>query len=147
MEKLPALLTQQDIPTMLEQVKDQIAKLSGNNNNVMITDKVLDPFGKVENIEKVTDLIKAASSVLGREKAYKAAAKAVIPKGIKVPGFEIEGVKASDWLAHIKARVAIVANKEQLVKLNSIKNTLEENLSAEAKLANDLEKIKDMLAD
>lgn len=139
--------TQNDVPAMLEQVKEKIAELVGTGKKEPSTKgKHLPGFGEISKIEKEADLIKAFSSITGREDAYKAAAKAMNIK-TKVPPFVIEGIGAAKWKEDIRARYAEVAHKAQLDKLKSIQKTLEENLSAEAKLANDLAKISALMAD
>jgi hypothetical protein len=146
-ETTVALLGQNDVPTMLEQVNARIKAIKGELPEATHTTSNLPGFGKIAEIKTVDMLIKAASSVLGKEAAYKAAAKEIIPEGIKTPQFKIEGSTAKQWLDDIKNRVVVVGHKEQLTKLNSIKTELEANLSAEAKLANSLAKIKGILTD
>lgn len=140
-------MSQKDIPTLLEKVNAQILELKGGMTDVPKTDAQLPGFGKVEQIASVEELIKAASSVMGKKEAYDKASALVVPEGFKVPEFTICEIKANVWLDHIRSRIVIVANKTRLETLNKIKSTLEENLSAEAKLANDLNKIQDMLGE
>jgi hypothetical protein len=146
-----ALLGQHDIPGFLDTVKKQIASIKGDLPNTPKTTGELPGFGKIENIDKVETLIKAASSVLGREKAYYEAAEEIMPRNtegknlIKVPEFKLEGSTKDAWIDHIKSRMIIVANKTKLEKLEKIKRKLEENLSAEAKLANDLKEIQGII--
>lgn len=141
---LPATLGQKDIPTMLEMVNKQIATIKGNLPETPVTTAVLPGFDKIEDIKTVEELIKAASSVIGKSDAYAKAAEVVYP-GKKAPKFKIEGFTREQWLDHITSRLIMVANKAELDKLIATKKLLEENLSAEAKLANDLAKIRDML--
>ena len=139
--------TQNDVPAMLEQIKSKIAELVGSGKKEPSTKgKHLPGFGEIVTIEKEADLIKAYSSVTGREDSYNAAAKAMKIR-TKVPPFVIDGISASKWKEDITARFAEVAHKAQLDKLKSIQKTLEENLSAEAKLNNDLAKISTLMAE
>jgi hypothetical protein len=147
---LPAVLGTNDVPKMLEQVTAQIKLIKGNLPKTPKTDGNLQGFGKVEDINSLESIIKAASMVIGKERSYKEAAEIMIPKdvkGVKVPAFRIGGMKAQDVLDHLKVRAVEVGNKEKLDKLNKIKKELEANLSAEAKLANSLSKIKGILSD
>ena len=138
-------LTVNDVPSMLELVNNQIKELRGGMPDQPHTTESLSGFGRIKDIKTVQELLKAASVVMAKQKAYDDAAKKLLPKGIKKPAFKLNGSTSEQWLADIQGRIAIVANKEKLDKLNSIKKTLEENLSAEAKLANDLKKIQDLL--
>ena len=134
-------LTQQDIPAMLEQVKQQIASMSIAKDGFEKTSDSLDGFGKIEDIKSVSDLIKAHSAVTNRAKAYKASASEIVPEGIKVPLFSIGKHSESQWVNHITSRVSEVANEKKLTRLRSFQKTLEENLSTEMKLANEMAKI------
>lgn len=144
---LPAKVTQKDVPTMLQMVTEQIKTLKGGLPSEPHTTSELPGFGKIVKMNKVDELIKAASSVIEREKAYKHASTIVMPKGMKVPTFKINGSTKEQWIEDITARVAVVANKTQLEKLYKAKKTLEENLSAEAKLERDLANLKGMLTE
>lgn len=137
-----AVLTQSDIPTMLETVKNQIKQLSSKSDAVSKTSNSLTGFGTIDNIATVEDLIKAHASVFERGRAYDKAAAAIVPSGIKVPPFILDGHNEKDWLDHISSRVGEVANEKKLTKLREYAVILESNLSAEFKLANDLAKIK-----
>lgn len=136
-----------DVPNMLEMVIKQINTLQGGMPAGPKTSASLTGFGIIEKIDTVESLIKAAATVIVKEQAYKDASEEILPVGIKIPEFKLNGVLAKNWLSDIKARVLIVANKEKLAKLNKIKSTLEANLSAEAKLAKDLKDIQGMLND
>ena len=141
------LFTQNDVPEMLKKVTEQIKRLTGGMGEGAKTTGDLPGFGKIKDIKSVSQLIMAYSSVVGREKAYKEAAKELIPVEVKVPTFSLSGSTAKEWKTDIEARVLVVANQAQLNKLKKIKTTLEANLSAEAKLANDLAGIAKDLSD
>ena len=139
--------TQADIPKMLENVNAKILKLKGGPEKEASTiGKTLDPFGEIANINTVDELIKAYSSVGAREKLYKDAVKELKLK-IKVPAFTIDGVAPAKWKDDIKIRIQEVAFKDQLASLEKIKSKLEENLSQEAKLANDLQEVNNIMKD
>lgn len=137
--------TQQDIPAMLETVNKQLKALVGNTTGNTKTTGELPGFGKIKDIKTVAQLVSAHSSVVNRAAAYKASANAIIPKGIKTPPFKIGGSTESEWVADIKERVAVVANKEAIARLKKVKTLLEGNLSAEAKLAKELEEVANIL--
>jgi hypothetical protein len=149
MEKEKALTTkelgQKDIPTMLELVDEQIKKIKQGLPDSPHTDKDLPGIGKISALKTVDSLLKAASMIIAKEEAYNKAAEQILPEGFKKPTFKLNGVSSKLWIEDISARVVIVANKEQLNKLEKVKKKLEENLSAEAKLTRDLEEIQSIL--
>jgi len=134
-----------DVPKYLDQVNQLIKDIKGNLPKSPNTNENLTGFGKINEIKTVAELLKAASMIMGKKAGYEAAAKKLLPEGYKVPTFKINGNTADHWLEDIQARIIVVYNKEKLEKLEKIKKTLEENLSAEAKLANDLLKIQNLL--
>ena len=108
--------------------------------------KSLPGFGEITKITKVSDLIKAHSSVINRAKAYAESAAALDLKLAKFP-FKLEGCTEKQWVTDIQAAASILANKAELAKLDKTRKLLEDNLSAEAKLKNDLAKIGTMFTD
>ena len=139
--------TQQDIPGMLKKVTERINALKKGSAEKVKTTGELGDFGKIKDIKKVDTLIKAYSSVTNRAKAYDEAAKEILPTGVSKPVFKIEGSTAAEWKSDIEKRIVEVGFQQELDKLNKVKKTLEENLSAEAKLANDLKKIAGFLTE
>jgi hypothetical protein len=150
--KTPALqlesLGLQDVPNLLEivdkkinEIKKWFPKETSTKNATLLG------FGKIKDLSTVELLIKASSMILGKKKAYEEAAKEVLPEYIKVPTFKLDGYTANEWLTDIKARIIEVYHKQELKKLQEVKKTLEENLSAEIKLARDLKKIAEILVD
>ena len=136
---------QEDIPKMLETVNAKILKLKGGPEKEASTiGKTLDPFGEIANIDTIDELIKAYSSISARESLYKEAIKELKLK-IKVPTFNIDGITPKKWKDDIKLRIQEVAFKDQLESLEKIKSKLEENLSQEAKLANDLAEVNKIM--
>lgn len=142
-----AILTQNDVPSMLETIEAQIKSLSMKTNSGKETSNPLTGFGRVEEISTVEDLIKAHASVRERSESYKRSAKDIVPTGIKIPEMILDGHTTEEWLSHIQSRVGEVTNEKKLASLKEMKKTLESNLSAELKLANDLAKIKKELED
>lgn len=139
--------TQNDIPKLLEKVNAQIKSLTSNDDNIKVITKELPGFDKIHSTEDVVLLLKAVSSVKGKSEAYDAVAAEYLPEGFKKPAFELAGHSSKEWLEYLKSKIATVAHKKQIEKLKAVKKTLEENLSQEAKLANDLAKIAGILAD
>ena len=140
-------LGQKDIPGMLETINASIKKLKGGLPSETKTTGELPGFGKIKDIDSVSNLIKAHSTVVFKAKAYHASAKEILPEGIKAPAFVLAGSSEAAWVDDIKGRVGVVAHKSKLAKLTKIKNTLEGHLSEEMKLAKDLEGINEVLLD
>lgn len=140
-------LGQEGIPGLLEKVVAQITALRGSTKEEASTSgKDLPGFGQIKDIVKVSILIQAHSAVVNRAIAYKKSADALGISLLKFP-FKLEGCTENQWVSDITIYVALLSNRVELIKLNKIKKTLEDNLSQEAKLKNDLAKIAGLLTD
>lgn len=143
--------SQKDIPNLLEKVNEQIKALKGSAEQSVKTDVNIPSFGKIKDIKKLDELIKLHSWIQSKEEDYKNSVKNTFTaekfSGIKPPAFSLYGVSASSLYADIEFQYKLIAHKSQLDKLQKVKATLEENLSQEAKLANDLAKIANILND
>ncbi len=133
-----------EVPKLLEHVNKQIAAIKEGIPDTPITNEELPGFGKIEDISTVDDLLKAGSMVRGKEKLYKEVAKELIPvkSTIKVPKFKLGNHTSQEWMSHIKARIVIVGNYENLRLLEEARDILKTELSAEAKRAEKFNKIK-----
>lgn len=137
-------LTANDVPGLLETVSAKIAELQGNIPEQNKTTGELSGFGKIKEIEDVETLVKAHSMVVNKARVYAESAK-TLGIDIKKYPFKLDDSTAEEWVIDIQRSVNVVKNKVELAKLMKIKSTLEENLSAKAKLSRDLQSISDLL--
>lgn len=140
--------TVNDVPLLLKQVKEQISEIRKNIPQSLPQTGELDGFGKIENIKTLDLLIKARSSVRKKVEAYNeevALIKAFVGSQVKLPSCKLNGHSEKTWLEVIDSQIIVIGNETELKKLQEIQKTLEDNLSAEAKLANDLARIQGIL--
>ena len=138
---------QEGIPGMLDIIKNQLSLLKKGSSTASTTKgKDLPGFSELKDITKVSDLIKAHSSVVGKAAAYAKSAAAMKMNTTKYP-FKLEGCTEGEWVNAIISRASTLANEVEIKKLEETKKILEANLSADAKLKNDLAKIATMYTD
>jgi hypothetical protein len=104
----------------LKQITDKPYKTTGN----------LDMGGNTMDIkteQKVVNLIRAFSSVNGREKAYTEAAQALELK--EWPAFEVSGGSAEDWRQDIQTRLAVIQYEDRKNKLQGFQDQMKKFLS------------------
>lgn len=135
--------TLDDIPAALEAIRKQIADIKGNADEGKRTSGDLPGFGNIFKIDDASELIKAYSSVTGREEAYNRAAKDM--NIVKVPAFKIDGGSAKAWKEDLSWRYNIVTKADQLKKLNEAKAELEKYSTKEHKLNNLMNNLKDIM--
>lgn len=117
------------IPTLLEAIEAKIKTFKGIETSKFKTTMNLAGFGDLGKETKIETLIKAYSSVAGRNKAYNESAEAL---GLDTfPEFVVDGGSQEDWLNDIKLRIAIITHKDELDKLKSLQSEAKTFLSQE----------------
>jgi len=141
-------ITQDNIPTMLEDVKNKIANLTMNTDeNRPTTAGTIFPDGSglhISDMHDVNTLITVHASIAIREKAYNASVKK-LGLTITPPAFNIAGHSAKLWEDDIKIQLMKVIHAKKIASLNKIKNLLEERQTEEQKLATSLSQISDLM--
>lgn len=126
-----AVALTKNVPDLLETLNSEIAKLKHIEESVYKTSGKLSGAQPLDiKVEmKVENLIRAFSSVRGRENAYNDAAREL---GLTTyPQFTVDGGTAADWKQDILLRKAIIEHKETLDKLNDFKAKAAKFLSEE----------------
>jgi len=129
-EKVTTALARIDeVPEVLTLLDQEIGKLKAVTESVYKTTGNLEGFGDIKTETKIENLIRAFSSVKGREKAYDDAAKHL---GLTTyPAFSISGGNAADWEKDIRLRIDVITHSDKLAKLNEYKDKMSKFLSAE----------------
>lgn len=136
--------TTNDVPALLAQAQAKLEELSGPaKGEVKEITSSLPGFGRIQDIDSLEVLIKAASSIRGKEAGYKAAFKKDFAglTGKKQPAFAIEGHSASLWIKNLQGRYVEIASKEEIAKVKEAISILEDNLSKDAKFNASMQKI------
>jgi hypothetical protein len=136
-----ALTKANEVPQILSVLDNEIGKLKTIAESVYKTTGILDGFSDIKAETKVENLIRAYSSVKGREDAYNNAAKEL---GLnQYPQFNVNGGTAADWKQDILLRIDIITHKDKLDKLNEYKEKMSKFLSAEDQKAMLLKEMTD----
>lgn len=143
-EKTPALVKVNEVPEVLSLLEKEIGKLKSVSDSVYKTSGTLDGFGDIKQETKIENLIRAYSSVKGKENAYNDAAKDL---GLTTyPVFTVNGGTASDWKQDILLRIDIITHKDKLDKLTEYKEKMSKFLSAEDQKAMLLKEMSDFFS-
>lgn len=131
----------EDVPQVLSLLDQEIAKLKTISESIYKTAGVLEGFGDLKQETKIENLIRAFSSVKGREKAYDDAAKHL---GLTTyPAFSVSGGNTADWEQDIRLRIDIITHKDKLDKLTEYKDKMSKFLSADDQKAMLLKEMTD----
>jgi|GEM_PF-2765410 len=140
--------SKENVPAMLEMTNKKIKELEnrfGGNEDKLSNDD-LDGFGPISDITDVSDLIKAISSVQGRETGYKSAIK-VADKTVtltKYP-FKLNGSSPSTWIKCINQRIGQITYQAEIDQLKKAASFLEKHVSDDMKFENDMAKFADAI--
>ena len=130
----------------LKKTEDAIKAIKrADDEDENVKGKNLPGFGELSSITDTSDLIKAYSSILGREKAYNEAAQEM--KLTKIPDFKIEGVTADTWKKAILRREVIASSSAKLERLEKVKVIMTDMLSKEEKQKAKLRELDDILGE
>ena len=118
----------------IELVNQRIADLKHIQESVYKTTGKIPGFpNKIQDETSISELVKMYSAIAGRDASYSAAADDL---GLKtVPVFKIEGSTVKEFKHDVQLRIAIIANKETLDELNSIKKEYTELMDKEDRMA------------
>lgn len=137
-----------DVPDMLETINKQIAAIKNPAKSKQSTaGKNLLDFGKLENINDLSTLIMARSSVFGRAKAYSEEVIKMKDKGVVIeeaPEFNIAECSAEDWINDIDARYNKVNHAALLAKLEKGRDFLKKHISKEDQFQQDAMEFKEL---
>ena len=124
-----AVALSMEVPSVIAALEAKIKALDHITDSKYRTGGNLDGFGDLKKETNIGNLIKAFSSIRGREKAYNDAAEEM---GLTTfPVFEANGSNAEDWKQDILLRIAIINHKDTLDKLTEYRNKMKEFLSKE----------------
>jgi hypothetical protein len=132
--------SQKDVPSMLEIINKKIAALKGSGPVENGTDGNIPGIGSIKTMSE-SDLIKAASTIIAKEKAYKETYESLFSQHGKMPEFKLGSYTVKQYLSDIERQYVETKHKAELTKLEKAKKDLEECLSAEDKLAKTLASI------
>jgi hypothetical protein len=118
----------------IELVNQRIADLKHITESVYKTTGRVQGFpNKIQDETSISELIKMYSAVAGRGASYDAAAKDL--NLTTVPVFKLEGGTVKEYKHDVQLRIAIIANKETLDELNTIKKEFTELMDKEDRMA------------
>ena len=129
MKEEKGLTVKTPVPDMLATLEERIKGIKTITDTPYKTTGNLESFGDIKKETKVENLIRAFSSVMGRERAYGEAAKEL--GKTTFPQFEISGGDSEAWKHDIKLRISIIEQDETLKKLTTFKDKMTSFLSEE----------------
>jgi hypothetical protein len=120
------------IPDLLDKIKAQIKKIKNPKADTENLKTDFTGFGNLNCITNTRNLLKAASVVIAKEKAWiEACATLSLP--IQKHPFTLDGNTKQQWIDIISNRISLVENGKKLTKLIELEKTLNDCLTEEEK--------------
>ena len=139
-QEISAPKTREEVPQVIEQLKQQLKALKGENDEKLSTDVVYNNTN-ISKVTKVSELVEISSSVRKRAAAY---AEEIVNLGLgemNIKPFSVSGLTPTQFEAVVKKAVHELVNKSRIAKLESAISKLSNHLDAETKLQNELKDI------
>jgi len=131
--KKTGLAVKGDITSIISALESEIKSLDHITDSKYRTSGNLKGFGDIKTETKIENLIKAYSSIAGKETMYNNAATEL---GLTTyPLYTVDGSDSESWKEDIMLRINIINHKEKLDKLTEFKKRTEELLSKEEQKA------------
>lgn len=142
-----ATFKQEQVPSAIEFLEAKIKELKGDDKGETVITGELPGVGRIENITDVM-VLRAAYAYVGQKSKIvndtNSVFQAVAPS-IKVAKYKEGGYTAEQWQAAILSQYKKVVFKEELAKLEKAKDKLQNHLSAEAKMKQDLKDVFELM--
>lgn len=133
------------VPDVLTVLSEKLKELKAITECNYKTSGSLEGFGDIKSETKVENLIRAFSSIRGREKAYNEAAQEL---GLETyPVFNVSGGNAADWKQDILLRKAVIEHDDTKKKLETLAEKAKKFLSEKDQYQIFLKEAGAMLAD
>lgn len=140
--------TLEEVPSLLQQVNDQIKKLKGDKERAAKITSSLGAFGVISDIKDPARLMDAYAFITRKAKAYEEFTPVFqeVDTLTPVKAFTESGHSLKQWQDEIMAQYRETTFESKLAKLTEAKKILEENLSREQKFVASMQNIKDLFA-
>lgn len=139
--------SQEDVPSLLDKVNDRLRQLKGEEKETIRITEDLEPFGRISDITDVSELMGAYAYVTKKAEAiesYRSVFESNVP-AIKIATTTINGHTVDKWQKEILTQHRTATYKQEIEKLQQVKNELESCLSEEHKLTAKLSNIAEIL--
>lgn len=130
----------EDVPSLLAVVEAKIAELKSDNGKSPMIDVDLDEHGKISEISTREGLDKAMSSVIGKFEYAKKSREIYnqANSGVKREEFKMNGYTEDQWKVALTSQERKVSFKDELLRLEKMKDLLKKHLSDADKFKSDI---------
>lgn len=132
--------TAQDVPKIIEALKEQLKSLKGNVEDAISTDVSFDGVN-IKNVKTVNELLQISALAHAQEEAYN---KEVVRYGLEnsnLKTFSIEEKSVAHWEKVISKAIFELTNNVKIKKIENAIAEFSKHLDAETRLQNTFENL------
>jgi len=132
--------TAQDVPKIIEALKEQLKSLKGNVEDAVSTDVSFDGVN-IKNVKTVNELLQISALAHAQEEAYN---KEVVRYGLEnsnLKTFSIEEKSVAHWEKVISKAIFELTNNVKIKKIENAIAEFSKHLDAETRLQNTFENL------
>lgn len=132
--------TAQDVPKIIEALKEQLKSLKGNVEDAVSTDVSFDGVN-IKNVKTVNELLQISALAHAQEEAYN---KEVVRYGLEISNlktFSIEEKSVAHWEKVISKAIFELTNNVKIKKIENAIAEFSKHLDAETRLQNTFENL------
>lgn len=117
------LVVMNDVPKLLELLEKELKRQKTIEETPWKAGENLSGFGNIRNEKMVTNLIRAASMILGKSEGYDKGIEWLELTGteVPIPVFDIDGFSPEAWKHDLRLKIDIIEQKERTDKLKEFK--------------------------
>ena len=133
--------TAQDVPKIIEALKEQLKSLKGNVEDAVSTDIMYDDTVNIKNVKTVNELLQISALAHAQEEAYN---KEVVRYGLEnsnLKTFSIEEKSVAHWEKVISKAIFELTNNVKIKKIENAIAEFSKHLDAETRLQNTFENL------
>lgn len=132
--------TAQDVPKIIEALKEQLKSLKGNVEDAVSTDVSFDGVN-IKNVKTVNELLQISALAHAQEEAYN---KEVVRYGLEnsnLKEFSVDGKSVAHWEKVISKAIFELTNNVKIKKIENAIAEFSKHLDAETRLQNTFENL------
>ena len=133
----------ENVPNFLKDINDRLAALKGEEKDSRRITEELEPFGKISEITDVQELMGAYAYITYKAKGIESFRSVfeLNVSAITIPAVTINGHSLERWQEEILTQHRAVTFKQEIEKLEKIRERLTKHLSEDQKFEEDMQDI------
>lgn len=133
--------TAQDVPKIIEALKEQLKSLKGNVEDAISTDIMYDDTVNIKNVKTVNELLQISALIHAQEESYNKEVIRYELQNSNLKEFSVDGKSVAHWEKVISKAIFELTNNVKIKKIENAIAEFSKHLDAETRLQNTFENL------